>query len=366
LCVCVCVCVCVWEQPPTCRLLVSISLYGNLFISHTHIPSPFPPLPSHPHQNAQCSRAEYDAIARMFNDTDLALERPAALRLAFHTCGTFTALDASGGCDGAWLRHGPDADAVPNTGLAEHVAVLEKVKAAHPCITYADLYTFAGSVATELAGGPAIAWQPGRVDALGHGPSAPPFSSRIPEANINAPALGYYATQSGLSPREMVALVGGGHSIGAASTSKSGWNMVFVEGDDWPTPVNRYFVDLVERQWVQAEAPETGLPQWVLAPEEPLAGDAGAFEGKPIGRLPSDMALLFSRVFEPVVREYARDAARFMADFALVTQKLLALGSPGVGSAAGDYKWKGLDGKWEGWGADAAVRSLDEGGVRTA
>jgi cytochrome c peroxidase len=304
----------------------------------------------------------------MFNDTDLGLERPAALRLAFHTCGTFTSLEASGGCDGAWLRFGPDAAAVPNTGLDEHVAVLEKVKAKYPCITYADLYTFAGSVATELAGGPPIAWQPGRVDALGHGPSSPSYSSRLPEAGINAAALGYYATQAGLSPREMVALVGGGHSIGSASTQNSGWRMVFVAGDAWPSPPNRYFSDLVERQWVQAEAPETGLPQWVLAPEEPLAGAAGAVEGKPIGRLPSDMAMLFSKPFERHVREYARDADRFLADFSRVTQKLLALGSPGVaGQAAGGYKWKGLDGKWEGWGPDAALRSLeDDAGVRSA
>jgi cytochrome c peroxidase len=349
--------------------------FGFVCFWFAHPSHPFNPLshflslslPFFP-SSSQCSHAEFDAIARMFNDTDLGLEHPAALRVAFHTCGTFTSLGETGGCDGAWLRFGPDADAVPNTGLAEHVQVLEKVKAAHPCITYADLYTFAGSVATELAGGPAIVWHPGRVDALGHGPSAPSFSSRIPEANINAPALGYYATQSGLSPREMVALVGGGHSIGAASTENSGWNMVFVQGDAWPTPGNRYFKDLVERQWVQVEAPETGLPQWVLAPEEPLAGAAGAFEGKPIGRLPSDMAMLFSKAFEPYVREYARDGDRFLSDFALVTQKLLALGSPGVMSgAAGDYKWKGLAGTAEGWGRDAAVRSLDEaGGVRSA
>ena len=334
------------------------------------LPSPLPcsiPLHSTPSPPLlQCSNAEYATIAAMFNDTDLALEKPAALRLAFHTCGTFTSLGATGGCDGAWIRSGPDADAVPNSGLGEHVGVLEKVKEKHPCITYADLYTFAGSVAPELAGGPPIAWLPGRLDAAGPGPSAPSFSSRLPEANINAPALGYYATQMGISPREMVALVGGGHSIGAASTENSGWNLVFVEGDAWPTPPNRYFADLVERQWVQVEAPETGLPQWVLAPGEPLAGAAGAFEGKPIGRLPSDMAMLFAQPFAPYVREYARDGPRFLADFSLVTQKLLALGSPGVGSAAGGYKWKGVNGDWVGWGEDAAFRTLEEDGPKSA
>jgi len=178
--------------------------------------------------------------------------------------------------------------------------------------------------------------------------------------------LGYYTTQLGLSPREMVALVGGGHSLGAASTENSGWNLVFVSGDDWPSPPNRYFSDLVERQWVQVEAPETGLPQWVLAPEEPLAGAAGAFEGKPIGRLPSDMAMLMGKPFSGAVLEYARDPDRFLSDFSLVLQKLLALGSPGVGTAAGSYKWQGVDGKWEGWGADAAYRTLEEDGVKSA
>jgi cytochrome c peroxidase len=343
------------------------SLSSHPHLTRTSSSSLYFPLFPLPLLSSQCSPAEYAAIARAFNDTDIALEKPAALRLAFHTCGTWTSLGASGGCDGAWLRSGPDAAAVPNTGLAEHVAVLEKVKAAHPCITYADLYTFAGSVAAELAGGPPIAWLPGRVDALGDGPSAPAFSSRLPEANINGAALGYYATQLGLAPREMVALLGGGHSIGSASTQNSGWRLVFVQGDGWPTPANRFFVDLVGREWVQVEAPETGLPQWVLAPEEPLAGSAGAVEGKPIGRLPSDMALLFASPFAPYVREYARDGARFLSDFSLVAQKMFALGSPGVATgAAGGYKWKGLKGDWEGWGTDAAFRTLDDDGVKSA
>ena len=236
---------------------------------------------------------------------------------------------------------------------------LEKVRQAHPCITYADLYTFAASVATELAGGPAVAWAPGRVDAAGPGPANPPVSSRLPDGGFNAAAIAYVFTQWGLNARETVALNGGGHSLGSASTAKSGWNLVWATGDTWPTPGNRFFVDLVERQWEQAEAPETGLPQFVLAPSEPLAGAAGAFEGKPIGRLPSDMAMLFSKVYAPHVRYYAANEAAFLRDFALVAQKMLALGSPGVGTLKGGYRWKGLKGDWEGWGADAAYKSLE-------
>lgn len=62
--------------------------------------------------------------------------------------------------------------------------------------------------------GPPIAWLPGRLDSLGPGPSAPAYSSRLPGGGFNAAGLLYYFTNLGLTVREGVALMGGGHSLG--------------------------------------------------------------------------------------------------------------------------------------------------------
>jgi hypothetical protein len=81
-------------------------------------------------------------------------------------------------------------------------------------------------------------------------------------------------------------------------------------------------------------------------------------EGKGIGRLPSDMALRVTRAYAGIAAEYAENEARFLADFSGAYEKLLALGSPGVGRQGGSWRWKGYGKKWEGLGADAAYAQL--------
>jgi cytochrome c peroxidase len=318
---------------------------------------------------SSCSAAQYRDIVAAVNDTDAYnLELPGVVRLAFHTCGSFVALDSSGGCDGAWLRFSPDKDAVANGGtVAESVTKLDRIKEKFPCITYADLYTLAGSVAVEVAGGPAVAWSPGRVDADGPGPSHPPYSSRLPDGMFNGAGLAYFMTQWGFSAREAVAVIGGGHSIGGAEPDASGWKMVFTPSNDkWPTPANQYFTLLMNSTWIPAETEDTGLPYYKLAEGEKFAGnDLPDAEGKPVGRLPSDMALRLMKLYAPIAAEYAADEAAFLRDFSFAYEKLLALGSPGVGRQGGAWRWKGFDGKWEGAGADAAYKTLT-GDVKAA
>ena len=307
---------------------------------------------------SSCSAKQYDDIVAALNSTEVGLEHPAATRLAFHTCGTYTALDASGGCDGAWIRFPPDADAHANGGkVKEAVEKLELVKARFPCITHADLYTLAGSVAVELAGGPPVAWSPGRIDADGPGPTHPAFSSRLPDGAFNGAGLAYFMTQWGFTPRETVAILGGGHSFGGANLDGSGWAMTFTAaGDVWPEPKNLYFKQLMGAAWVEATTNETGLPYFKLAPGEP--GADARVEGKPVGRLPSDMALRVTRAYAGIAAEYAENESRFLADFSGAYEKLLALGSPGVGRQGGSWRWKGYAKKWEGLGADAAYAQL--------
>ena len=86
------------------------------------------------------------------------------IRLAWHASGTYSAADGTGGSNGARMRFNPEASFGANAGL--HVArqALEPVKAKFPNLSYADLYTYAGVVAVEEAGGPKIPFSTGRVD----------------------------------------------------------------------------------------------------------------------------------------------------------------------------------------------------------
>ena len=369
--------ICTQPGSPLIQLLGAV---GNIGMNATEYEAPLPPsaksdkakLPNTPRQAgwkaprwskpSSCSNQQYKEIVAEIFKKDVDLELPGALRLAFHTCGTFVVLDASGGCDGAWVRFAPDAEAPANGGTVKSsVEALEKVKKKFPCITYSDLYTLAGSAAVEVAGGPPVAWQPGRIDAEGPGPAHPPFSSRLPDGMFNGAGLAYFMANWGFTPRETVAIIGGGHSIGGAATDASGWSMTFTSsGDDWPRPANKYFVQLMNSSWIEATAPETGLPQYVLAPGDPEAGAAGSFEGKPVGRIPSDMAMRVTKLYADSAAKYAADEDAFTRDFSLELQKLLALGSPGVGKQGGNFKWKGLGGKWEGLGPDAAFEQLPQ------
>ena len=79
------------------------------------------------------------------------------------------------------MRFNPEASWGANAGLDVARAALEPVKEKHPEISYADLYTFAGVVAIEEAGGPTIAFRLGRKD-MESGETSPP-DGRLPDAD---------------------------------------------------------------------------------------------------------------------------------------------------------------------------------------
>lgn len=70
--------------------------------------------------------------------------------------------------------------------------------------------------------GPAVAWHPGRRDALSPGPLTVPFSARLPDGNFAAAGVLYNFLNYGLTVREAVALIGGGHSFGGADPTTTG------------------------------------------------------------------------------------------------------------------------------------------------
>jgi cytochrome c peroxidase len=93
------------------------------------------------------------AIVDIFDkDEDLG---PFFVRLAWHSSGSYSQYDRTGGSQGACMRFKPEADYGGNAGLDKARALLEPVKAKFPLMSYADLYIYAANVCIEEMGGPA-------------------------------------------------------------------------------------------------------------------------------------------------------------------------------------------------------------------
>ena len=133
------------------------------------------------------------------------------IRLAWHCSGTYSATDGSGGCNGARMRFDPERQWGANAGLAVARDALEPVKAQFPTLSYADLYTYAGVVAVEEAGGPTIPFRGGRTDAE-HGETSPP-DGRLPDADKGSRVATIHHVREifyrmGFTDQEIVALSG--------------------------------------------------------------------------------------------------------------------------------------------------------------
>ena len=133
------------------------------------------------------------------------------IRLAWHCSGTYSAADGSGGSNGARMRFDPEASWGANAGLGVARKALEPVKAKFPNLSYADLYTYAGVVAVEEAGGPKIPYQTGRVDKE-DGSTSPP-DGRLPDADKGSRTKTIQHVRDifyrmGFNDQEIVALLG--------------------------------------------------------------------------------------------------------------------------------------------------------------
>lgn len=94
-------------------------------------------------------------------------------------------------------------------------------------------------------GGPSIPFTPGRKDAVSE-KDCPP-NGRLPDATKDAKHVRDVFYRMGFSDREIVALVGGGHTIGRCHKDRSGF-----EGPWTFTPItvsNAYFKVLLDQEW---------------------------------------------------------------------------------------------------------------------
>jgi hypothetical protein len=231
---------------------------------------------------------------------------PIAIRLAWHSSGTWDAASKTGGSDGATMRFAPESTDEANAGLSIPRDMLKRVKAAHPNVSRADLWALAGASAVEFLGGPKIRVRLGRTDDADG--ARCPANGRLPDAAQGAQHLRDIFHRMGFSDREIVAL-SGAHTLGRCHLTRSGF-----DGPWTRNPLkfdNQYFKLLLGLDWTPR--------QW-----------EGNFQYQdPTGTLmmlPTDMALKTDPEFRRWAEKYAADEQLFFDDFAAAFAKLLAFG----------------------------------------
>ncbi|KAG4440803.1 hypothetical protein IFR05_003731 [Cadophora sp. M221] len=146
----------------------------------------------------------------------------AAIRLAFHDCGTWdSSQGATGGCDGSLVNTinlATSTNGVPdrelsrgeNGFLTDISLKLINVKNANPSITMADLISFSAAVAiVTCPGGPQMQTFVGRKDSF-----TPAKPNGLPDVHASANNLFALFQAKGFSAKDLAAL------LGAHSTSK--------------------------------------------------------------------------------------------------------------------------------------------------
>ncbi|ORY99726.1 heme peroxidase [Absidia repens] len=231
---------------------------------------------------------------------------PVVLRLAWHASGTYDKNHKDGGSDGSTMRHKTEAEDPANAGLDVARAVLEPVKAAHPWVSYADLWTLAGCVAIEHMGGPHIEWTGGRRDKPSES-DCPPVG-RLPDGALGKDhVLDVFVSRMGFTIQETTCLIGA-HTVGRCHKDRSGFDGPWTE-----TPTrfsNQFYKQLLHNTWTEKKW--DGPRQF-----EDEDGD--------LMMLPTDMALL-DPPFRQYVEIYAKDKQRFFDDFSAAFLKLIELG----------------------------------------
>eukprot|EP00892_Ulva_mutabilis_P004287 jgi/Ulvmu1/222/UM001_0226.1 len=267
------------------------------------------------------------------------------VRLSFHDC-------ASAQCDGCI----DTLDTRNNPGLEEMIAVLQPI-----CNKFslgkADCWAAAGSMAVELTSfnGPDLARVPlffGREDA----PSCTGFTKQNPEAVFPSASVGYVPTVAyfqdnfNFTVNETVAILGA-HSLGLASPKGSGFDGAWTIAPN--TLDNTFFSDMAKGQlgWEpQLLPPPVSLYQWTSVTGQQLmlnsdmcllldifnetSGGTSPKPGVGLGGVAPGTATQPLCTYDAcddsptaaMVRTYAADNTRFMADFTAVWIKMVLKG----------------------------------------
>ncbi|KAK6201141.1 cytochrome c peroxidase [Scheffersomyces amazonensis] len=228
------------------------------------------------------------------------------VRLSWHTSGTYTKSDNTGGSYGGTMIYSPESFDGENAGLAVGRDFLIEFKDKYPWISRGDLWTLGGVVAVQESGGPKIPWRPGRKDIYDR--ATVPEPGKLPDASKDGKYVRDLFKRMGFNDRETVALIGA-HCLGKCHTYNSGYDGPW--GPSFNMFTNDFYVRLLGgwhvKKWdgkKQYEDDETNS----------------------FMMLPTDMALKEESYFIKYVKEYAKDQDLFFKDFSKAYSTLLELG----------------------------------------
>lgn len=164
-----------------------------------------------------------------------------------------------------------------------------------------------GNVAIEEASGLSLNFVGGRTDADQYAelPFPDHFELRLNGGDQDDTSEILKDTMKiwGFTMREMVALIGGGHSLGRMHQDRSG----FVSGA-WTTNPNVFdnelFVNLVTLDWKKMN-PTSDFVQY----------SATTNDNKVVYMLRTDMLMLIDAEYEAIVQEFAADSEAFLEEF---------------------------------------------------
>merc|ERR1719361_185377 len=255
-------------------------------------------IPAIPESEVDYDAVKQDVLALLPDaDADFQTWGPLMVRLGWHCSGTYRQTDHIGGCNGARIRHDPEASGGSNKDVDLALQRLEPIFDKYEGLSWADLIIVASTTALESMGALPMPFCPGRTDVTAE-IAAEQSRNLNPEIYLDpqtatAPGIRESMKIMGFTDREMVVLNGGGHLIGQCHHFRSGFQGPWTHN---PSEVsNEFFRLLLERNWVESTVLQTGKKQ---------------FQDTETGILMmlfSDMVFRDDDKFRAIVEEYAQD-----------------------------------------------------------
>ncbi|CEM29166.1 unnamed protein product [Vitrella brassicaformis CCMP3155] len=255
------------------------------------------------------------------------------IRAAWHDAGTYDAKKEGewpkkGGANGS-IRFPEETSHAANAGLDNAIKLLQPIKDRFQSVSWADILQMASAVAIEMAGGPKIAMQYGRVDV--DSPEDCPKEGNLPDgaapfgdgAETPAQHLRNVFYRMGLDDQEIVAL-SGAHTVGRAWKNRSG----FGRGEEGTNYTTGEHTDLRQdgKGYYGKEGGMSWTPRWLLFDNSYFTA-VNADDDPELLKLQTDTCLFADEAFRPYALKYADSQEAFFADYSAAHKKLSELGS---------------------------------------
>ncbi|KAJ3319031.1 heme peroxidase [Boothiomyces sp. JEL0866] len=262
------------------------------------------------------SNSEWDKIKSEIQPLITQGYGPILVRLAWHDAGTYNATSNNGGPH-ATMRFSPVGNYSANNGLSVARALLDPIKANHPLISNADLWSYAAAISITNSGGPIISFRPGRNDAVDSADSLTP-DGRLPNADLGADHLRSIFYRMGFNDQEIV-ILSGGHNLGNCHMNNSGY------AGPWTSSPNTFGNEFYLR--LNSDFFNTYKNVTLTSGKSQFNDSSNAM------MLPTDVSLIQDSTFQGFVKAYAASKDAFFRDFKVAFEKLMELGvGPGLGS----------------------------------